>query len=151
LTWCRDAISCAAASVAVPELARVTKAGGWVVLHTTCATKRLAEDERVWLYRVLGLAEDSMDRALLEQAGASAGLDLISHVRGENQSLQARLERAVAGPSELLTVARLTEFRPHYVAHWGEEWFERILAWETWALYLALGKLEDHSWLYRRR
>ena len=150
LTWCTDAISCADAAVATRELARVTKRNGSVVLHATSATERLCAEERVWLFDVLGLNPESMDRCALESACASAGLEPRDHVRVGNQSLQSRLEHPGSGPSELLTVARLTELPQRYVAQWGELWYQRVLAWESWALYHSLGKLEDHVWLFRR-
>jgi Methyltransferase domain len=151
LTWCRDAMSCAPVSVASLELARVTKSGGSVMLHTTCATGRLCHQERAWLFRVLGLSEESMDRVAIEEACTAAGLTLAGHERVGNQSLQERLERPDAGPSELLTVARLTEYPGHYIARWGELWYQRVLAWESWALYHSLGKLEDHVWLFTKK
>lgn len=150
LVWCTDAISCAAVDATARELARVTRPGGWVLVHSTTATERLGAEERRWLFLVLGLAEESMDRSSLERAFADVGLALRDHERVGNQSLQSRLERPGCGPSELLTVARLTEYRERYVEQWGKVWYERVLAWESWALYHALGKLEDHVWLFER-
>lgn len=150
LTWCTDAISCADCSSVTRELARVTRRGGWVILQATSATGQLCPEERAWLFRVLGLAEESMDRNSIELACADAGLEIQERVRLGNQSLQSRLECPGSGPSELLTVARLTEYFERYIARWGELWYQRVLAWESWALYHALGKLEDHIWLFHR-
>ena len=144
LTWCTDAISCADCSSATRELARVTRRGGWVILQATSATRQLCPEERAWLFRVLGLADESMDLNSIERACAEAGLEIREHVRLGNQSLQSRLECPGSGPSELLTVARLTEYSGRYITEWGELWYQRVLAWESWALYHALGKLEDH-------
>lgn len=35
LTWCRDALSCAPAVKVIPELARITRPGGDLLIHTT--------------------------------------------------------------------------------------------------------------------
>lgn len=149
LTWCRDALSCAPASETVPELARITRAGGSLLVHTTCATPWLESCERRRLFDVLGLSPDSMDEATVVRLFAASGLQVIAHVRLGNQSLQHRLETDPAS-SGVLGVARLVECPERFIAAWGIDWYERILALESWSLYLALGKLEDHIWQLRR-
>lgn len=149
LSWCRDALSCAPASETVPELARITRPGGSILVHTTCATPRLEPCERRRLFDVLGLSADSMDEGTVTRLYANSGLPVTTHVRLGNQSLQRRLEADPAS-SDVLGVARLVEYPERFIAEWGIDWYERILALESWSLYLALGKLEDHIWLLRR-
>ncbi len=149
LTWCRDALSCAPASETVPELARITRPGGSMLVHTTCATPRLEPCERRRLFDVLGLSADSMDEGTVARLYADSGLAVTRHVRLGNQSLQHRLEADPAS-SGVLGVARLVECPERFIAEWGIDWYERILALESWSLYLALGKLEDHIWQLRR-
>jgi SAM-dependent methyltransferase len=150
LTWCRDALSCAPAVKVVPELARITRPGGDLLIHTTCATSRLEPGERRWLFDVLGLAADSMDRDIVESLFAAHGLDVTEHVRLGNQSLQHRLEADPAS-SGVLGVARMIQDPDRFIAAWGAAWYERIRAFETWPIYLALGKLEDHIWQLHRQ
>ena len=146
LTWCRDAISCAPATTVVPELTRITRPHGHVILHTTCATPLLEPRERAWLYDTLAIAAESMDKRTLEGTLTEAGLRIVEHVRVGSQSLQARTEHGDVN-EHLLRVARLHEYCDDYVQQWGDAWYQRILAWETWPIYTALDKLEDHIWL----
>jgi SAM-dependent methyltransferase len=150
LVWCRDALSCADADRTLPELARVVRPGGTVLLHTSCATPRLEPAERAELFAALGLDAGSMDAATVERAAARAGLVLQERRRIGSQWLQHRLEAAPTA-TDLLAVARLTEWPERYAAVWGETWYRRILAWHQWPLYQALGKLEGLLWAFRLR
>jgi SAM-dependent methyltransferase len=148
LVWCRDAISCAACDAAMGELARVVAPGGHLLLYTSCATPRLEPQERAELFAVLGLDTGSMDAATIEGEASRAGLEVRQRLRIGSQWLQHRLE-ATPTATDLLTLARLTEWPDRYIAAWGETWYRRILAWHRWPVYQALGKLEGRLWVFR--
>lgn len=149
LVWCRDALSVADCAVALGELARVVKPGGTVLLHTTCATPLLEPAERAALFADLALDPASMNAAAVEAEAARAGLELREHVLVGSQWLQHRLEKSPAA-TDLLSLARLTQWPERYAAAWGELWYRRILRWQQWPVYQALGKLQGHVWVLEK-
>jgi SAM-dependent methyltransferase len=148
LVWCRDALSVADCAAALGELARVARPNGSVLLHTTCATSLLEPGERATLLADLALDPTSMDAAAVEREAAGAGLVAREHVLVGSQWLQHRLEKDPTG-SDLLSLARLTQWPERYTSAWGATWYRRILRWQQWPVYQALGKLEGHVWLFR--
>jgi ubiquinone/menaquinone biosynthesis C-methylase UbiE len=148
LVWCRDALSVADCAGALRELARVARPGGTVLLHTTCATPLLEPAEREALFADLALDPTSMDAAAVEREAAGAGLAVQEHVLVGSQWLQHRLEKSAAA-DDLLKLARLTQWPERYAAAWGETWYRRILRWQQWPVYQALGKLQGHVWVFR--
>jgi SAM-dependent methyltransferase len=128
LVWCRDALSTADCAGTLRELARVARPGGTVLLHTTCATPLLEPRERAELLADLALDPASMDAAAVEREAAGAGLVAREHVRVGRQWLQRRLEKNPTG-TDLLSLARLTQWPERYTSAWGEAWYRRILRW----------------------
>jgi hypothetical protein len=149
LVWCRDALSTADCAAALRELTRIAKPAGAVLLHTTCATPLLEPGERAALFADLALDPASMDAAAVEAEAALAGLEPREHVLVGSQWLQHRLEKSPAAP-DLLNLARLAQWPERYTAAWGETWYRRILRWNQWPVYQALGKLQGHVWLFER-
>jgi SAM-dependent methyltransferase len=150
LVWCRDALSVADCACSLRELARIVKPDGTVLLHTTCATSLLEPGEREALFADLALDPTSMDAAAVEREAVRAGLAVREHLLVGSQWLQHRLEKNPTA-SDLLALARLAQWPERYVAAWGETWYRRILRWQQWPIYQALGKIQGHIWVLRAR
>jgi len=92
----------------------------------------------------------SMDAAAVEHEALRAGLTVLEHVSVGSQWLQQRREHNPSA-SDLLALARLTQWPERYVAAWGEAWYRRILGWHRWPIYQGLGKLRGHIWVFHPR
>ncbi len=149
LVWCRDTLE----HIGDPggflrECGRVLRPGGGMLLHTAFATELLEERERARLVEALTLSPSAMSRAVVEGAIAAAGFEVAGddHIGAEwvEHDLEHDLEhgdRSTVAAS-LLAVSRLVRARDQFLAALGPAWYERMLAFEQWRLYLVLGKLE---------
>ena len=157
LVWCRDTLEHIGDPGGVlGECHRVLRPGGGMLLHTAFATRLLEEHERARLFAALALSPAAMDRTMVEGAIAAAGFEVTGNdpIGGEwvEHDLEHDLEhggdRVVAS---LLAVSRLVRARDRFLAALGPAWYERLLAFEQWRLYLVLGKLETRVYRLARR
>jgi sarcosine/dimethylglycine N-methyltransferase len=146
MVWCRDTLE----HIGDPggflrECGRVLRPGGGMLLHTVFATRLLEARERARLFEALTLSPAAMDRTVVERAIDAAGFEVVSdeHVGGEwvEHDLEHD-EDASSVVASLLAVSRLVRARDRFLAALGPAWYERMLAFKQWRLYLILGKLE---------
>jgi SAM-dependent methyltransferase len=144
LVWCRDTLEHLGDPGAVlRECRRVLRPGGGMLLHTAYATELLEERERARLFEALTLSPSAMDRAVVEDAVAAAGFEVTGNDRIGGEWVEHDLEHGGGGVvASLLAVSRLVRARDRFLAAFGPVWYERMLAFEQWRLYLVLGKLE---------
>jgi SAM-dependent methyltransferase len=144
LVWCRDMIEHQADPAAMlRECRRVLRPGGRMLLHAVYATDLLEPRERGRMFAALSLSAVAMDRAALETAISGAGFTIAHADRLAGESIEYDLEhdpdRVI---SSLLAVGRLTRDPEGYQAALGPVWYERLLGFEQWRLFLLLGKLD---------
>jgi SAM-dependent methyltransferase len=153
LVWCRDTLEHIGDPGAfLRECHRVLRPGGGMLLHTAFATELLEERERARLFQALSLSPAAMDRMTVEDAIAAAGFEMTGndHVGGEwvEHDLEHGADRVIAS---MLAVSRLVRARDRFLAALGPTWYERMLAFEQWRLYLVLGKLETRVYQVLKR
>jgi SAM-dependent methyltransferase len=152
LVWCRDTLELVADPVAaIAEFARVARPGGVVLLYTAWATELLEPNERCRLFSALSLSPAGADRATVERAIAAADLTVEAFEEISPEWAEHDLEQGGSNmTSSMLAIARLRRDRQRFVDAFGDAWYERLLAFEQWAPYLVLGKLQTGLWTLRR-
>jgi SAM-dependent methyltransferase len=143
LVWCRDTLSCLGdCAHALRECARVLRPGGGMVLYAVFATDRLEPGDRALVVEGLGNAAASMHEPTVEAAIAAAGFEVVRRERIGSEWSEHRLEHDPAYLTrDLLEVARLVRRRERFEAALGPVWYRRALAFDTWRLQIALGRL----------
>lgn len=153
LVWCRDALSMVSdpASV-ISETARVLSAGGGAVLYTALTTDRLEPLERREFFDALDApAWWDRGRAPIDDAIAGTDLEVVHEERFSPENQESAL--AEADPAllkDLVVLARLERERQAFEAMAPGPWAARVRAWNSWAIYLLLGKLETRAWVLRK-
>lgn len=148
MVWCRDTLE----HIGDPggflrECGRVLHPGGGMLLHTAFASGLLEGRERARLFEALTLSPAAMDQAVVERAIDAAGFEVISNDLIGGEWVEHDLEHdenASRVVASLLAVSRLVRARDRFLATLGPAWYERMLAFEQWRLYLILGKLQTH-------
>lgn len=151
LIWARDMLSCVDPHLFLGECARVLKPRGHVVLHAVYTTDLMEPRECARLRAALALT-DGCQRATVEEAITRHGF-VIS--RRTDVGAQWREQELTSGTSrlsdDLLALMRLQRGMVDLVERFGQDWFETIVAWNQWAVYMALGKLEMVVYLLESR
>lgn len=149
--WCRDVLEMVEDPAQVLRgFRRVLRPGGSVLLYVAYATELLEGRERERLFSALRLGPAGRARSGVEEAIASSGLDVAAARRISPEWTEALIESDLEQMRwGLLTSARLEREPDHYRELLGHEWYERMLAWARWSLYLILGKLESRLWVLR--
>lgn len=153
LVWSRDALSMVSEPARViSETARVLTAGGGAVLYTALTTSRLEPLERRELFEALEApAWWDRGRTPIDDAIARTDLHVVHEERfsPENQEF-ALAEADPALLKDLVVLARLEREREAFEAMAPGPWAARVRAWNSWAIYLLLGKLETRAWVLRK-
>ena len=153
LVWCRDALSMVSdpASV-ISETARVLIAGGGAVLYTALTTDRLEPLERRDFFDALEApAWWDRGRAPIDDAIAGTDLEVVHEKRFSPEHQESALVEAdPALLKDLVVLARLERERQAFEAIAPGPWAARVRAWNSWAIYLLLGKLETRAWVLRK-
>lgn len=149
--WCRDVLEMVEDPGRVlTEFGRVLKPGGSVLLYVAYVTDELEARERARLLSALRLGPAGRDVDATRNAIRQAGLEVESEERISPEWTEAMIEQDVTQLSwGLLTSARLLRDPAQYRSLLGDEWYERMLAWARWSLYLLLGKIETRLWVLR--
>jgi SAM-dependent methyltransferase len=141
LVWCRDALSHVAdLDAAYAELARVLRPGGRALVYQSVGTDRLEPGEAEWLRHAIGMEHARLQD--VERAIAAAGLrvDESIDLAGE---WGERLQETSGEPGRrLLHASRLLRDPDRYVARFGRENYEIMLADCLWHVYRMIGKLD---------
>ena len=153
LVWCRDALSMVSEPARViSETARVLTAGSGAVLYTALTTSRLEPLERRELFEALEApAWWDRGRAPIDDAIARTDLEVVHEERFSPENQESAL--ADAEPAllkDLVVLARLEREREAFEAMAPGPWTARVRAWNSWAIYLLLGKLETRAWVLRK-
>lgn len=153
LVWCRDAVSMVRdpASV-VREIARILVPGGGAVLYTAVTTELLEPIERRELFEALEApAWWDGGRAPIDEAIDGTDLLMVHEERFSPEHQEAAL--ADADPAllkEFVVLARLQRERPAFEALAPGPWAARVRAFNSWGIYLLLGKIETRAWVVRK-
>ena len=148
LIWCRDALSMVPdPGLVIDEIARVLTPGGGAVLYTALTTERLEPRERQEFFAALEAPDWwGLGRAPIDVAIARSPLEIVHEERfsPENQeSALAEADRDLL--KDLVVLARLERERSAFEAIAPGPWAARLRAWNSWAIYLLLGKLETRA------
>jgi ubiquinone/menaquinone biosynthesis C-methylase UbiE len=142
LLWCRDVLAHVRdLPRALGECARVLKAHSPMLVFTTLATDLIEPRERERLSTALAIIPESLDRAALEQAIATAGFNIDSRQDIGSELMEYYEERDRRASRELMRIARMLRNREKLVKEWGASRFETAQALYHWMVYLLLGKL----------
>jgi len=153
LVWCRDALSMVADPARViNETARVLTVGGGAVFYTALTTDRLEPVERREFFEALEApAWWDRGRAPIDEAIAGSDLEVVHEERFSPENQESALTEAEpALLKDLIVLARLARERPAFEAMAPGPWAARVRAWNSWAIYLLLGKLETRAWVLRK-
>lgn len=149
--WCREVLSAVDdPAQCLLEFSRVLRPGGAVIFWEAFPTSALSEDERASLFAALDApAWWAKGRVAFDTAIQQAGLriELDTPVAPESTEWLA-LHQPDNVIESLVTVAKMRRERVRYEAELGP-WYERMLAWELWPLYLILGKLQTYALVLR--
>lgn len=150
--WSRDTLEALEdATEGVREMARVIRPGGRMLLYTAYVTEQMEEKERKRLFAALRATPDSYDRNVVERAIVESRLGVMESEKISPEWSEWSLETRDEGVLEQLTnAARLLRRKDHFFERWGEQLYERMLAWNRWQLYLLLGKLETRVWILEK-
>jgi SAM-dependent methyltransferase len=149
--WCREVLSLVAdPGPCLREYRRVLRPGGAVISWEAYPTGALSDDERAWFFAALDAPEwwkrgrPAFDDAL---AGSGLSIDFETPVAPESTEWLA-LHRPDDLLEAIVRVAKMRRQRATYEAELGR-WYPRLLAWETWPIYLLLGKLQTYALVLR--
>jgi SAM-dependent methyltransferase len=142
LVWCRDVLTQVADLDGVlGAMARALRPDGRVLVQTTFATDRLADDERALLDRHLGNVPANLDRVTVEAAYDRAGLRIERTVLVGTEWREHAEERTQPTSRALLRLARLRRQRDEIVAAHGQDVHDHVEANLHWEVFQLLGKL----------
>ena len=149
LIWARDMLSCVDPRLLLSECARVLKPGGLLILHAVYMTELMEQRERERFVAALALT-DGCDRQSVEEVISIAGFRVQRLIELGAQSRERELASGDQRLSEdLLALMRLRRGSAELIRRFGAEWYETILAWRQWAVFMALGKLDVAVYLLR--
>jgi ubiquinone/menaquinone biosynthesis C-methylase UbiE len=149
--WCREVLSLVAdPRQCLREYRRVLRRGGALISWEAYPTALLSDDERAWFFAALDAPEWwKRGRPAFDDALSGSGLSIAFETAVAPESTEWL---ALHRPDELLEaiirVAKMRRQRAAYEAELGH-WYPRMLAWETWPLYLLLGKLQTYALVLR--
>jgi ubiquinone/menaquinone biosynthesis C-methylase UbiE len=153
LVWCRDALSMVPdVGRVLRETARVLTPDGGAVIYTALTTPRLEPLERSEFFEALDAPEwwDG-GRATVDAAIAETNLEVVHEERFSPENQESALAEADTDLlMDLVALARLERERPAFEAIAPGPWAGRVRAWNSWAIYLLLGKLETRAWVLRK-
>ncbi len=153
LVWCRDALSMVSDPVSViREIARVLAPGSGAVLYTALTTDRLEPLERREFFDALEApAWWDRGRAPIDDAISGADLEVIHEERFSPENQESALaEGDPALLKDLVVLARLQRECQAFEMIAPGPWAARVRAWNSWAIYLLLGKLETRAWVLEK-
>jgi ubiquinone/menaquinone biosynthesis C-methylase UbiE len=145
--WCRDVLE----DVEHPdevlgELRRVVKSGGWLLLYVGYATEMLEPIERARLMNAIELGAGAFGREGIERLVAAAGFRVELFQDISPQYIERSIEDGTFDPQPYLDLARLRRGRDEIEGMIGTEWYEQLVAWNHWHVYMLLGKLQTTVW-----
>lgn len=144
LVWCRDVMVHVDDPYAVfDEFARVLRPGGYVVSHQSVVTDLLAPDEADWLFDVMGVVPGSADPAVVDDAVAGSGLEVVDTFDLASEWGEWAQEQEGQAGRALLRLARLLREPERYRGEFGSAAYDVMLGDCRWHVYRMLGKLAD--------
>lgn len=142
LVWCRDVLSLVDdLPRAFSEMCRALKPGGRALVYLMLATDRLEPREAEELF-CEGVAT-SFDAANVEKSMTGFRIDEVVEIGSEWGELDDGRKPAL----RLLWAARLRRDPERYVAQFGRENYEVMLADCLWHVYAMLGKLSRRAYV----
>lgn len=151
LVWCRDVmVQVESPAEAYAEAARVLRPGGHVVSYQVVATDLLEPGEAAWLFDVMGVVPSSADPAVLDDAVARSGLEVVDTLDLAAEWGEWTEEQEGAGSRALLRLARLLRDPDRYRAEFGEAAYDVMLGDCRWHVYQMAGKLAGRVDVLRR-
>ena len=142
LVWCRDVmVREADPAAAYAEFARVLRPGGFVVNHQVVATPLLSRPEAEWLFDVMGVVRTSVDPAVLDDAIAGSGLQVVDTIDLASEWGEWSQEQSGRASRALLHLARLQREPDRYRREFGDEAYDVMLGDCRWHVYRMMGKL----------
>lgn len=141
LAWCRDVIEVIPdLSKAFSEMARVIKAGGFVVAYTNVLNGPPDRAENEHIHYPLGNNPENLVESNLERTLAKHNFSVVAkHVVGTEWREYLEETRSIAS-RDLLRLARLRRQRQLIVDAYGEEIFKIAQASTQWSIHQFLGR-----------
>ena len=115
--------------------------GGYVVSYQVVATDLLGADEADWLFDVMGVVPDSADPAVIDDAIADSGLEVVDTIDLASEWGEWSQEDDGHAGRALLHLARLLREPERYRAEFGDAAYDVMLGDCRWHVYRMMGKL----------
>lgn len=152
LVWCRDVmVHVDDPYAAFGEFARVLRPGGYVVSHQSVATDLLGPDEADWLFDVMGVVPGSADPAVIDDAVAGSGLEVVDTFDLSSEWGEWAQEQDGQAGRALLRLARLLRAPERYRAEFGSAAYDVMLGDCRWHVHRMTGKLADRLDVLQKR
>lgn len=151
LVWCRDVmVHVEHPDDAYAEFARVLRPGGHVVAYQAVATDLLADAEADWLFDVMGVVPSSVEPAVLDDAIARSGLEVVETLDLSSEWSEWAQEQEGTAGRALLHLARLLRDPDRFRTELGDAAYDVVLADCRWKVYRMMGKLGARVDVLRR-
>ena len=142
LVWCRDVLVHEPdPAAAYAEFARVLRPGGFVAAYQVVATPLLSPDEADWLFDVMGVVPRSAEPAVLDDAIARSGLQVVDTIDLSSEWGEWSEEDSGRAARALLHLARLLRDPERYRSEFGDAAYDVMLGDCRWHVYRMMGKL----------
>ena len=144
LVWCRDVLSHVAdLPRAFAEMHRVLRLGGRAMIYLMLATERLEPREASELFQLARVEPDAFVGANVEAAMQGFRIDQVIEIGSQ----WGEVDEGRKPAQRLLWAARLRRDPERYIAQFGRENYETMLADCLWHVYAMIGKLSRRAWV----
>jgi SAM-dependent methyltransferase len=150
LVWCREVfVLVADLDTAFAECRRVLRPGGRMLLYQMFATDRLEPREAERMFTALEIRSESWDPHHVEAAATGAGFAIEERVDFGSEWGEFAQEQRGDGGRRLLHTAHLLRDPERYIAQFGRQNYDIMLADCFWHVYRMIGKLSGRAYVLK--